>query len=114
MDIRKRTEAMKCRFRSRMICANVIEHLHDRYVNNISLHYDGFYSDYSLHLKMKLDTLHGLIVEPFVFEIHQHVDLVSYTLSLSRTLYTLLRIYTDYGNDEKRRRRKNRELYYNG
>jgi hypothetical protein len=72
----KQEEALKCRFRSRMICANVLEHLHDRYSRNISLHYDGFYSGYSLHLSMRLSTLNGEIVQPFVGAVEQMIDSV--------------------------------------
>ncbi|ETO22684.1 hypothetical protein RFI_14509 [Reticulomyxa filosa] len=76
IEEKKRNEAMKCRFRARMICSNVLEHLHDKYLRDISLHYDRFYGDYSLHLSMKLKTLQQLIIEPFIFEIRQQIDLL--------------------------------------
>ncbi|ETO17825.1 hypothetical protein RFI_19485 [Reticulomyxa filosa] len=76
VEQKKQDEAMKCRFRARMICASVLEHLHDKYNKDISLHYDRFYGDYSLHLIMKLKTLEQLIIEPFVFEIRQQIDLL--------------------------------------
>jgi len=74
--IKEESEVLKCRFRSQMLCGNVIEHLHDRYSEEIQIHYEKFYRQYSLQLLLTSSTLKKIALNDFIFNIHQSIDYI--------------------------------------
>eukprot|EP01083_Nonionella_stella_P143699 447146_1 len=70
-----KNEALKCRFRSQMLCDTIIEHLHDQYKNEeVQIQYDKFYRSFSLQLILTSRTLHEIALNPFLFNMINCID----------------------------------------
>lgn len=68
-------EALKCRFRSQMLCDTIIEHLHDQYKNEeVQIHYEKFYRSFSLQLILTTKKLHEIALNPFLFNMTNCID----------------------------------------
>jgi len=69
------SEALKCRFRSQMLCDTIIEHLHDQYKNDeVQIHYEKFYRSFSLQLILTSKKLHEVALNPFLFNLNNCID----------------------------------------
>jgi len=68
-------EALKCRFRSQMLCDTIIEHLHDQYVNEeVQIHYEQFFRAFSLQLILTAKKMSEIALNPFLFNMTNCID----------------------------------------
>ena len=68
-------EALKCRFRSQMLCDTIIEHLHDQYRDDeVQIHYQRFYRSFSLQLILTAQRLQEIALDPFLFSLTNCID----------------------------------------
>ena len=82
------SEDLKCRFRSRFICGNVIEHLHDRYLAKVSLQYEKFYRDWAMAITFTLNKIYEEYVDSWLLDVILSIDYVCSILSI-----VLIRIF---------------------